>query len=49
MYDDFYIDAEGKKQFDGHTGYLNFWPLFLNAIDVKDERFKITAQKLIDP
>jgi hypothetical protein len=41
MYDDFYIDQEGNKQFDGHTGYLNFWPLFLRAIETSDPRFEI--------
>lgn len=45
MYDDFYIDEQGNKQFDGHTGYLNFWPLFLNQIS--EERFATTYQKLI--
>ena len=49
MFDDFYMDAEGNKQFDGHTGYLNFWPFFLNAIDTTDERFAITVGKLTDP
>jgi len=39
MYDDIYIDESGNKVFDNHTGYLNFWPLFLYAIDPKDERF----------
>jgi len=32
MFDDFYMDKKGNKQFDGHTGYLNFWPLFLDVI-----------------
>jgi mannosyl-oligosaccharide glucosidase len=49
MYDDIYIDESGNKVFDNHTGYLNFWPLFLYAIDPKDERFEITMKKLIDP
>ena len=49
MWDDFYLDTEGVKQYDGHTGYLNFWPLFLNAIDTSDERFEITMNKLLDP
>jgi len=49
MYDDIYIDENGDKVFDNHTGYLNFWPLFLYAIDPKDERFEITMKKLIDP
>jgi mannosyl-oligosaccharide glucosidase len=48
MFDDIYIDAQGNKQFDGHTGYLNFWPLFLYAVDPSDERFEITMRKLID-
>mmetsp|Transcript_63413 Transcript_63413/g.87599 ORF Transcript_63413/g.87599 Transcript_63413/m.87599 type:complete len:99 (-) Transcript_63413:284-580(-) len=48
MFDDFYIDEAGNKQFDGHTGYLNFWPLFLNIIDTSDERFDIVVSKLID-
>mmetsp|Transcript_37923 Transcript_37923/g.46210 ORF Transcript_37923/g.46210 Transcript_37923/m.46210 type:complete len:305 (+) Transcript_37923:1395-2309(+) len=48
MFDDFYMDAAGEKQFDGHTGYLNFWPLFLNAIDTSDARFETTVNKLMD-
>ena len=36
-------------QFDNHIGYLNFWPLFLNALEPSDERFEILARKLIDP
>ena len=49
MWDDFYLDDTGAKQFDGHTGYLNFWPFFLDAIDTDDARFETTARKLIDP
>lgn len=49
MFDDFYIDENGDKQFDGHTGYLNFWPFFLDAIDTSDARFETTVRKLIDP
>ena len=47
MYDDFYIDKDGKKQFDGHTGYLNFFPLFLGGIDPSDDRFETVFQMLI--
>jgi hypothetical protein len=39
MFDDFYIDQEGEKQFDGHTGYLNFWPFFLGVLETDDPRF----------
>lgn len=49
MFDDFYMDKSGVKQFDGHTGYLNFWPLFLDVIDTSDSRFETTMNKLIDP
>ena len=49
MFDDFYKDQEGNKQFDGHTGYLNFWPLFLDVIQTDDTRFETTIRKLIDP
>ena len=49
MFDDFYIDESGEKQFDGHTGYLNFWPLFLSVVETSDPRFETTMQKLIDP
>ena len=49
MYDDFYMDNDGNKQFEGHTGYLNYWPFFLNAIDTTDDRFAITVGKLTDP
>lgn len=48
MFDDFYYDEAGSKQFERHTGYLNFWPFFLNAIDTSDERFEIVVSKLID-
>lgn len=47
MWDDFYIDTNGEKAFDGHTGYLNFFPLFLNALETDDPRFEITFNKLI--
>lgn len=46
MYDDFYFDQTGEKKFDGHTGYLNFWPLFLRVIETSDPRFEITFNKL---
>ena len=36
-------------QFDGHTGYLNFWPFFLNALEPSDPRFASLVSKLIDP
>ena len=49
MFDDFYKDQKGDKQFDGHTGYLNFWPLFLDVIQTDDTRFETTIRKLIDP
>ena len=42
MFDDFYLDTDGNKQYDGHTGYLNFWPFFLEAIETSDPRFEIT-------
>ena len=47
MYDDFYIDENGKKQFDGHIGYINFFPFFLDGIDPDDDRFETVWQKLI--
>lgn len=47
MYDDFYVDQDGIKAFDGHIGYLNFWPLFLGAIETTDPRFEITFKNLI--
>jgi len=34
------------KQFDGHTGYLNFWPFFLGALETDDPRFELTLKKL---
>lgn len=49
LYDDIYKDENGDMQFDGHIGYLNFWPFFLNAIEPSDPRFETTARKLIDP
>jgi len=33
IFDDIYRDEQGNMQFDGHLGYLNFWPLFLNVLD----------------
>lgn len=49
MFDDFYLDDDNVKQFEGHTGYLNFWPFFLDAIDTSDAKFETTVRKLIDP
>lgn len=49
MFDDIYQDENGDIQFDGHTGYLNFWPFFLEALDPTDEKFRSLAEKLIDP
>ena len=49
MFDDFYIDENGKKTFDGHIGYLNFWPFFLNILQPNDSHFIITYKKLVDP
>lgn len=47
MFDDFFIDKSGEKQFDGHTGYLNFWPFFLNVLNTDDPRFEQTFKNLI--
>lgn len=47
IFDDFYIDTNFTKKFDGHIGYLNFWPFFLNVLDVDDIRFKKSFEKLI--
>lgn len=50
LYDDWYLDETGNKQFVGHTGYLNFFPFFLNVIPQEyNERFMSTFEKLIDP
>ena len=48
LYDDIYRDEDGQMRFDNHTGYLNFWPLFLYAVDVKSDRFASLVEKLID-
>lgn len=48
MYDDIYMDNHTKK-FTNHTGYLNFWPLFLNAIEPSSPRFETTVSKLLSP
>ena len=48
IYDEFYYDEQGKKQFDGHYGYLNFWPVFLNAVYTNSPRFEIMMRKMID-
>jgi len=47
IYDEFYIDEDGNKKFDGHTGYLNFFPLFLEGIDPSDDRFEVMMNKLV--
>jgi len=49
MFDDIYQDENGDMQFDGHTGYLNFWPLFLEALEPTDPRFASLVDKLTDP
>lgn len=52
MFDDWYMDENNKKQFNGHTGYLNFWPLFLEGALEKPEqvqKLKTTIKKLADP
>jgi mannosyl-oligosaccharide glucosidase len=38
----------GEKVFEGHTGYLNFWPFFLNVLDPSDMRFKASFDMLVD-
>lgn len=48
IYDEFYFDEANQKQFDGHLGYLNFWPVFLNAVDSNSTRFETMMRKLID-
>ena len=47
LFDDFYVDADGAKRFVGHTGYLNFWPLFLDAFRTDDPRFGTTFQTMV--
>lgn len=37
MFDEWYIDENGDKKFDGHTGYLNFWPAFLKVAEIFSE------------
>ena len=50
MYDDWYLDDTGAKQFVGHTGYLNFYPFFLSVIPNEyNNRLAISFSKLIDP
>lgn len=48
MFDDFYIDEQGVKQFDGHTGYLNYWPFFLGALETSDPRFEKSFRSMVD-
>jgi hypothetical protein len=34
IFDEFYLDANGTKAYDGHFGIsTNFWPVFLDALD----------------
>ena len=47
MYDDWYIDDNGIKQFVGHTGYMNFFPLFLGGIDPSEDRFETVFNSLV--
>ena len=52
MFDDWYMDENNNKRFNGHTGYLNFWPLFLEGALEKPEqvqKLKTTIEKLADP
>ncbi len=48
IYDDWYIDASGEKQFVGHTGYVNFFPFFLNIVQADESRGRILFDKLVD-
>lgn len=47
LFDEFYFD-QGKKCFDGHFGYLNFFPIFLMAIPSESKEFEATMEKLLD-
>ena len=47
IYDDFYINENGKKTFNGHIGYINYFPFFLGGIDPSEDRFEIVFQSLI--
>lgn len=48
MFDDIYISHETDEvTFDGHVGYLNFWPFFLNILEPNDARFKKSFDKLV--
>ena len=35
IYDDWYLNESGEKQFVGHTGYINFFPFFLNLVSLE--------------
>lgn len=48
IFDEFYLDASGTKVFDGHLGYLNFWPVFLDALDSDSKQFATVVRKLLD-
>ena len=48
LFDEFWYDDRGEKQWNGHFGYLNFWPLFLHAVDTESAQFELLTQKLLD-
>jgi mannosyl-oligosaccharide glucosidase len=48
IFDEFYVDNAGSKRWDGHFGYLNLWPLFLNVLDPSSEQFEAMVRKLLD-
>jgi mannosyl-oligosaccharide glucosidase len=48
IFDEFYLDANGPKVFDGHLGCLNFWPVFLDALDSDSKQVATILRKLLD-
>ena len=48
-FDDFFIDEKGTKQFSGHTGYLQLFPLILNVFNnTKLKQGNLTDSKYIN-
>ena len=48
IFDEFYVDESGVKHFDGHLGYLNFFPFFLGLLEPSEQRFELMARQLLN-
>jgi mannosyl-oligosaccharide glucosidase len=48
LFDDFYIDKDGKKIFSGHTGYMQLFPLILDVFALREKENKKYIDATID-